>query len=368
MRRARLISLFLSAVPTALHAQWQVTGDVGLARLNQTGLRESTAQTFGATLGKFSEHLWIRSSFLAAHASMERWTGQAIVAGSWLSPRAAPVQLEISGTATTFAETNANTARSAELMSLLHADRPLYGAAVGIGGGARQADAGGESVLRGQASVWGLANRNRFSGDVSLIRTTTALTSFNRGSSVLWYSDISGSWRRALAAFSVGGTVGYRASESPLISTGGWAMLDGSVWLGPRVAAVAALGRLPQDVVRGVPSIRYASIALRFASRPRPSLAVARTIPKGIHLDATRDRIELHAASATRVEIMADFTDWKPVALERSSDGVWRLSKSLAPGLHRLTIRIDGGDWTTPPNLPTSTDDLGGVVALITVP
>ena len=68
------------------------------------------------------------------------------------------------------------------------------------------------------------------------------------------------------------------------------------------------------------------------------------------------------AATATRVEIMGDFTDWTPVALARAGDS-WRLERTITPGLHRLAIRIDGGDWVMPVNVPTASDELGGRVA-----
>jgi hypothetical protein len=64
---------------------------------------------------------------------------------------------------------------------------------------------------------------------------------------------------------------------------------------------------------------------------------------------------------------MADFTDWAPIDLTRAGD-VWRVELAIAPGLHRVAIRIDGGAWTAPANLPRVTDDLGGVVGLVAVP
>jgi hypothetical protein len=64
---------------------------------------------------------------------------------------------------------------------------------------------------------------------------------------------------------------------------------------------------------------------------------------------------------------MADFTDWSPVVLERI-DGVWRLDRAVTPGVHRIALRIDGGEWIAPANIPHATDDLGGVVGLITIP
>jgi hypothetical protein len=55
------------------------------------------------------------------------------------------------------------------------------------------------------------------------------------------------------------------------------------------------------------------------------------------------------------------------VALTKTGDA-WRLERAITPGLHRLVIRVDGGAWTAPANLPTATDDLGGVVSLVAVP
>src|SRR5262249_42271797 len=84
-------------------------------------------------------------------------------------------------------------------------------------------------------------------------------------------------------------------------------------------------------------------------------------------VDASRRRFEIRGIQATRVEIMGDFTDWTPVRLEGSGD-VWRVEREVTPGLHRIAIRIDGGEWISPANLPSATDDLGGVVGLVTVP
>jgi hypothetical protein len=81
----------------------------------------------------------------------------------------------------------------------------------------------------------------------------------------------------------------------------------------------------------------------------------------------TRAGIVLHVDSASRVELMADFTEWETVALERSGNE-WRLLCEVPAGLHRIAIRIDGGEWIAPPGLPRAADGFGGVVGLITVP
>ena len=63
---------------------------------------------------------------------------------------------------------------------------------------------------------------------------------------------------------------------------------------------------------------------------------------------------------------MGDFTDWEPVALRRA-DGRWTLELALAPGVHRLNVRVDGGEWRVPPSLTGVDDGFGGRVGLLVV-
>src|SRR5262249_54151066 len=85
-----------------------------------------------------------------------------------------------------------------------------------------------------------------------------------------------------------------------------------------------------------------------------------------VRADSAR-RIQVVVERAARVELMADFTGWNAVVLERSG-GMWVTDRIIAPGPHRVAIRIDGGEWIVPANLPRVEDDLGGSVGLITVP
>ncbi|HEY0994671.1 MAG TPA: glycogen-binding domain-containing protein, partial [Gemmatimonadaceae bacterium] len=70
---------------------------------------------------------------------------------------------------------------------------------------------------------------------------------------------------------------------------------------------------------------------------------------------------------ATRVEVMGSFTGWEPASLARRGDG-WELALAAAPGAHRVVVRVDGGTWRAPLNLPAAGDDFGGTVGLLTVP
>ena len=80
-------------------------------------------------------------------------------------------------------------------------------------------------------------------------------------------------------------------------------------------------------------------------------------------------RISLSAPrEAERVELMGDFTGWEAVTLGRGDDR-WFVERVVSPGPHRLAIRVDGGEWVAPSNVPSVRDEeLGGAVGLITVP
>jgi hypothetical protein len=70
---------------------------------------------------------------------------------------------------------------------------------------------------------------------------------------------------------------------------------------------------------------------------------------------------------ARRLELMADFTSWEPVALVPSGAGRWTLAVLIPPGIHRVNIRADGGAWVAPPGLPQSNDEFGGVAGVLIV-
>jgi len=70
---------------------------------------------------------------------------------------------------------------------------------------------------------------------------------------------------------------------------------------------------------------------------------------------------------ARQVELMGSFTDWAPVRLTSTAPGVWSFNVFLAPGVHRVNIRVDGGAWSVPPGLTAVRDEFGGEVGLLIV-
>jgi hypothetical protein len=71
--------------------------------------------------------------------------------------------------------------------------------------------------------------------------------------------------------------------------------------------------------------------------------------------------------AARQVEVMGDFSEWQPLALERRG-GAWERALALSAGPHRVLVRVDAGPWQPPGNVAVANDDFGGTVGLIVVP
>ncbi len=82
-----------------------------------------------------------------------------------------------------------------------------------------------------------------------------------------------------------------------------------------------------------------------------------------------RDRtgFALRLPDARRVEMRGDFTGWEPLVLAGTGSGWWEATVQVAPGLHEIEIRVDGGDWRPPPGLPTTLGAFDSQVGVIVV-
>jgi hypothetical protein len=143
-----------------------------------------------------------------------------------------------------------------------------------------------------------------------------------------------------------------------------WWMAEATWWLMDRVGLVGTVGRQPVDPSYAAAGEAFLRLGFRAslqgrrnelrpapASRTRPGLAAERVGSELVEL-------RLVATGAQRVELMADFTDWSPISLERRG-GVWRVQLPIAPGIHRVNVRYDGGPWGAPPATRIVWDEFG---------
>ena len=173
---------------------------------------------------------------------------------------------------------------------------------------------------------------------------------------------------------SVGVSGGLRFQSRNGPDTDDWELADATVWFAPHAALVVTAGRTLTDFVRGIPRTTWAGVSIRLspsahlslARRPTPDRSMPRLVVTRI--DSERVAVEIAAPDAARVELMADFTDWQPVLLARAQVGAsWRIERQVTAGLHRISLRIDGGPWIAPSNLPRADAGEPGV-GLLTVP
>lgn len=375
MRRLWLIPMVgftLLTAATRLRAQWQLTGDVGASHLQQTGIPTGSAGTAGVTFDAGSARSWIRSSVLAARATQDRWTGQGLVTGTLIGPNAAAPRWQLDGVASMFGQSNALPTTSGELAARLRTGEAALGGAIGAAAGAMAHAGSSSQTWRGLADGWLTSGPERFFASGALTSAPVlGVTPPSVPIPRVRYLDLLAGWRHDAGGLSLGVVAGYRDGMGE-VNDGSWGSADATMWLTPHSAIVIAAGTALPDVVRGTPRSTYVSAVFRISVRPHVRLTLGEPAASGVRAHLARgadgaQRIEIVAPNASQVELRGDFTDWSPVQLQRTGEA-FRLDIALPPGLHRVAIRVDGGDWIAPTNLPRADDGLGGTVGLITVP
>jgi hypothetical protein len=152
-----------------------------------------------------------------------------------------------------------------------------------------------------------------------------------------------------------------------------WGQVQGAYTLGPDVALIAATGVHPSAAAYGVSRARFLEVGLRVA----PSALLRPRLPRGVRPTAAafevgsavagRRTLRIRVPNARTVELSGDFTGWKPIALTRAGADQWEARLPIAPGIHRLAIRVDGDAWTPPPGVNAVPDEFQGTVGVIVV-
>jgi hypothetical protein len=375
MRRARLlffaICQFGSASPTLLSAQVEASVDVGASRLRQANVPTGNSFSGGATVDWFAERAQLRATILTSRQTESRWTGQGALFGSLTGDSSSPWwQLDFA--ASTYAQTSALPTTSAEGAAHARMGSGFRGVALGVGGGASVTGGHTGAVERALGDGWWVLGAERLGA--SLVWTRTHPPKPFAPSSVS-YTDLSGGWRHETGAVAVGLSGGLRFQSSSGPDADDWELVDASVWFAPHAALVFSAGRTLTDFVRGTPRTTWIGASIRLSPSAHSSFARRRSPDQSLprltvtRINAERVDLEITAPNATSVELMGDFTDWQPVTLERSAaNGAWRSERAIAPGLHRISLRIDGGPWIAPSNLPRADASAEAGVGLLTVP
>lgn len=170
-------------------------------------------------------------------------------------------------------------------------------------------------------------------------------------------------WQLGRVEVSAVGGVMLSSIRSPLR----WAQAAVQVQATRQIMVMAALGQRPAPSLafdpfagpRTMLGVRVAPWAGREDGMTRPVVPhvrewVAHSRPEG------RTSVRVRCTGARRVELTGDFTEWTPVMLIALGGGWWGSELPIAPGLHQVQVRIDGGPWQVPPGLPTTEGDFVG--------
>ena len=192
----------------------------------------------------------------------------------------------------------------------------------------------------------------------SLVRTTltTARTSVR--------------WEGSRLALETSGGVTMGLTREPYR----WAWASMQLRLSPDITAFATIGGDGADRYLVAPAQSPgARVGVQLSSwRPVevPPL-VMRGMARRWDVRRVDDRsyaLTVWAPEARLVEVMGDFTDWEPVVLHQGGRDRWSVVVALDPGVHKVTLRVDGGAWSPPPGVPQSVDGYSGTVGLVVVP
>jgi hypothetical protein len=166
--------------------------------------------------------------------------------------------------------------------------------------------------------------------------------------------------------------------------TGAFAEVSAFVPLGSRIALALGAGSYPSDPVRRVLAAKYVTAGFRLTIAGSDNTDVPLVsgptrvafVDHGSSGSSAEPRLEIdpagdghtlrvYAPKAISVEMMGDFTDWKPSALSRAGDAIWILRLPLTAGVHRLNIRINGGEWVVPAGARSEEGEFGAVGIIV---
>ncbi len=132
----------------------------------------------------------------------------------------------------------------------------------------------------------------------------------------------------------------------------------------PVLAIGVRIARLPSRGTDGTPGGILAFETRMLGAVDSLTVEQGVSAPDG---DTLRVVLLIDAPRAESVELMGDATEWMVTQMQRSANGRWRAELKLSPGMHRITVRADGGAWIAPPGLPIGNDDYGSPVGMIVV-
>ena len=355
--------------------------DVGVVSLGYSGTARAAALSITPTLRYLDRQSLLAGSVTFSQFDGGEWSTQGAVAGSRFSPSWRFLRGEVAASGSLIAHRTLFRAGDALGRVRLHAHGDALGAWIGAGYGVGR-HAGSwhpQSLL--DAGLWSEHGPLRLSASVTSRVATVADSMRDQDGGVFARFERRGTHVDAIAS------LGWRTGRIELNLTAGtrdggrltsnaqWGSIAATYHLTEWLQIIGEAGGEPEIVAQRLPEGRFGLLALRVSPWRAPTsasaIAASPAMPTRDFVIGDREpsgaTLRLVVPEARRVELRGDFTDWEPVALRRGADGRWQLPLALEPGVYRVSIRVDGGEWQAPPGAPAITDEFGTLVGLIVV-
>lgn len=326
--------------------------------------------------------LWTTAAELDLQGRLARFGGGELTADlsgvAWWTPwsrRRLRLRFRVEGGGLWYAHDGTNGA----VLGLARMEVPIRKSELWVGGGlgAAGTDTGwgplrglevGGRVRVSEVTIGFSANARGFERELTTVVDTLLPTAEQRLRQRYADGELRLGWSKGRLALEL--ALGGRLAGSA-VPEESWARLDGAVSVVPGVAAVFSAGRVPGTPERGLRGQPHYLVGVNLSlpkrsPPPRPSPPATPGLrvveePSGARI------IRIRLPEARSVELMGDFSDWRPLDMERSPDGFWRLRIFVPPGLYRLNMRIDGGPWVVPPGLTPVPDEFNGMVGELVI-
>ena len=380
-RRVFLALCFALAPPTPALAQLVPAVDVGVVSLGYSGAARAAALSITPTLRWLDQQSLLAGSVTFSQFDGGEWSTQGAVAGSRFSPAWGILRGEVAASGSLIAHRTLFRAGDALARARLHAHGDELGAWIGAGYGlGRHAGSWHPQSLL-DAGLWSEHGPLRLAASITSRVATVADSMRDQDGGVFARFERRGTHVDAIAS------LGWRAGRVELNVTAGardggrltgdsrWGSIAATYHLTDWLQIIGEAGGEPEIVAQRLPEGKFGLLALRVSPWRAPTSASAVAASP---LMPTRDfvlgerepsgaTLRIVVPEARRVELRGDFTEWEPVTLRRGADGRWQFPLALEPGVYRVSIRVDGGEWQAPPGVPTIADDDGTLVGLIVV-
>lgn len=267
---------------------------------------------------------------------------------------------------------------------------PNRGASAEIGVARYRAPTGPQTAPQGEIVIWSVLGRLRLRASAAMSAFREPLTApqepvveppdsalsseppVARTMRLRRYTDaeLGAEWRPGRLELHLAWGVRMRDAASVAES---WGRAAASYVLRDGLALTAAAGVMPANIERGLRRAPFGRIGLRFDVSAAGSGVPPIPAPPGTPALQVRNASDGYVVllarvpGARRVEVKGDFTDWQPVELSAAGPDLWQAHLRVAPGIHRVNLRVDGGAWMVPPGLPSVLDEFGGMVGLLVV-